>query len=44
MKLVHIFLRMVNMLGQTTWIQNAFNSSSITKKGEIESFSLVLVN
>jgi hypothetical protein len=26
MKLVHILLQMVNMLGQATWIQNDFNS------------------
>jgi hypothetical protein len=26
MKLVHILLQMVNMLGQATWIQNDLNS------------------
>ena len=43
-------LHMVKMLGQATWLENDFSSylcerlSSITKKGEIESPTLVLDN
>ena len=42
MKLVHILLHMVNMLGKATWIQLNVNSylyerlSSITKKGRLK--------
>ena len=49
-KLVHILLHMINMLGQATWIQLNLNSYLCVRvvinyqKGEIKSSSLVLVN
>ena len=50
MKLVHILLHILNMLGQAKWIQSNFNSYLCEmvvinyQKGEIEGSSLVLVN